>query len=320
VSAAGPDGRAHRHLRGFGNMAWARPDTERRIDVGARPPVADSSPLVSPAMPFAADRPLAAEGDDGRDRPREFIQSLERGLAIIRAFGPTAPEQSVGQIAGRTGLTRATARRFLITLTELGYVETDGRLFRLTPKVLELGYSFLSGLRFADVTLPHLERLVAEVDEDSEASILYGDDVVYVARVPSSKMMTVPINVGGRMPAHTTAMGKALLAALPDDQLEAYLATAGLPAYLPRTVTDPAVLRGQLALVREAGYAIVDQELEEGLIAIATVVRDRSGTAVGAINLSTNILRRTVDSLREELREPLLRTARLIEQDLSVTA
>jgi IclR family transcriptional regulator, pca regulon regulatory protein len=301
-------------------MAWARPDTERRIDVGARPPVADGSPLASPAMPFAANRPTAAEDDDGRGRPREFIQSLERGLAIIRAFGPTAPEQSVGQIAGRTGLTRATARRFLITLTELGYVETDGRLFRLTPKVLELGYSFLSGLRFADVTLPHLERLVAEVDEDSEASILYGADVVYVARVPSSKMMTVPINVGGRMPAHTTAMGKALLAALPDDQLEAYLATAGLPAYLPRTVTDPAVLRRQLALVREAGYAIVDQELEEGLIAIATVVRDRSGTAVGAINLSTNILRRTVDSLREDLREPLLRTARLIEQDLSVTA
>jgi IclR family transcriptional regulator, pca regulon regulatory protein len=300
-------------------MAWARPDTERRIDVGAGPPVADGSPLASPAMPFAANRPTAAE-DDGRGRPREFIQSLERGLAIIRAFGPTAPEQSVGQIAGRTGLTRATARRFLITLTELGYVETDGRLFRLTPKVLELGYSFLSGLRFADVTLPHLERLVAEVDEDSEASILYGADVVYVARVPSSKMMTVPINVGGRMPAHTTAMGKALLAALPDDQLEAYLATAGLPAYLPRTVTDPAVLRRQLALVREAGYAIVDQELEEGLIAIATVVRDRSGTAVGAINLSTNILRRTVDSLREDLREPLLRTARLIEQDLSVTA
>jgi IclR family pca regulon transcriptional regulator len=301
-------------------MAWARPDTERRIDAAARPPVADGSPLASPAMPFAANRPTAADGDDGGGRPREFIQSLERGLAIIRAFGPTAPEQSVGQIAGRTGLTRATARRFLITLTELGYVETDGRLFRLTPKVLELGYSFLSGLRFADVTLPHLERLVAEVDEDSEASILYGADVVYVARVPSSKMMTVPINVGGRMPAHTTAMGKALLAALPDDQLEAYLATAGLPAFLPRTVTDPAVLRRQLALVREAGYAIVDQELEEGLIAIATVVRDRSGTAVGAINLSTNILRRTVDSLREDLREPLLRTARLIEQDLSVTA
>jgi IclR family pca regulon transcriptional regulator len=271
-------------------------------------------------MPSAADPPLVAEGDEPRGRPREFIQSLERGLAIIRAFGPTAPEQSVGEIAGRTKLTRATARRFLITLTELGYVETDGRRFRLTPKVLELGYSFLSGLRFVDVALAHLERLVAEVDEDSEAAVLYGEDVVYVARVPSSKMMTVAINVGGRMPAHTTALGKALLAALPEDQLEAYLATAELRAYLPRTVTDPDQLRRQLVSVREAGYAIVDQEVEEGLIAIATVVRDRSGTPVGAINLSTNILRRTVDSLRDELREPLLRTGRLIEQDLSVTA
>jgi IclR family pca regulon transcriptional regulator len=255
-----------------------------------------------------------------RDRPREFIQSLERGLAIIRAFGRPAPEQSVGELAARTGLTRATARRFLITLTELGYVETDGRLFRLTPKVLELGYSFLSGLRFVDVTLPHLERLVAEVDEDSEASVLNGEEIVYVARVPSSKMMTAVINVGGRLPAHATAMGKALLAALPPDELEEYLATAKLRSLMPRTVTDPEVLREQLARVREAGYAIVEQEVEEGLIAIATVVRDRAGEAAGAVNLSTNVMRHSADSVRRELREPLLRTARLIEQDLSVTA
>jgi IclR family pca regulon transcriptional regulator len=264
--------------------------------------------------------PLPEDDGRGRGRPREFIQSLERGLAIIRAFGPATPEQSVGELAGRTGLTRATARRFLITLTELGYVETDGRLFRLTPKVLELGYSFLSGLRFVDVTLPHLERLVAEVDEDSEASVLHGEEIVYVARVPSSKMMTMAINVGGRLPAHATAMGKALLAALPLDQLEEYLASAQLRSYMPRTVTDPDVLRDQLERVREAGYAIVEQEVEEGLIAIATAIRDRSGKAVGAVNLSTNVLRHSVDSVRSELREPLLRTARLIEQDLSVTA
>ena len=264
---------------------------------------------------------LAVEGDgDDRARPREFIQSLERGLAIIRAFGPGAPEQSVAELAVSTGLTRATARRFLITLTELGYMETDGRLFRLTPKVLELGYSFLSGLRFVDVTLPHLERLVAEVDEDSEASVLHGEEIVYVARVPSSKMMTMAINVGGRLPAHATAMGKALLAALPPEALEQYLAVAQLRSYMPRTVTRPTELRRQLEKVREVGYAIVEQEVEEGLIAIATVVHDRSGAAVGAINLSTNVLRHSVNSVRGELREPLLRTARLIEQDLSVTA
>jgi IclR family pca regulon transcriptional regulator len=307
-------------------MAWDRVDPRRPVSWPRNHPSAGPAveaappPLVSPPMPAAPDDPTLAD-DEGRSsgRPREFIQSLERGLAIIRAFGPKAPEQSVGELAAHTGLTRATARRFLITLTELGYVETDGRLFRLTPKVLELGYSFLSGLRFVDVALPHLERLVGEVDEDSEASVLHGEDIVYVARVPSSKMLTAAINVGGRMPAHTTAMGKALLAALPEDALDAYLATAELRAYLPRTVTDAAELRRQLKVVRQAGYAIVDQEVEQGLIAIATVVRDRDGTAVGAINLSTNVVRRTVESLRGELRDPLLRTARRIEQDLSVT-
>jgi IclR family pca regulon transcriptional regulator len=260
----------------------------------------------------------ALDGDESlAGRPREFIQSLERGLAIIRAFGPHAPEQTVTELAATTGLTRATARRFLITLIELGYVESDGRIFRLTPKVLELGYSFLSGLRFPDIALPHLERLVAEVDEGSEASVLDGDHIVYVARVPSSAVMTVSINVGARMPAHATSMGKVLLAFLPDEELDAYFETAELRSFLPRTVTDPAELRAQLEEVRKQGYAIVDQELEEGLVAIAAPVRGRGGRVVGAINLSSNVLRRSLESLRGELLEPLMRTARNIERDLA---
>ncbi len=264
-------------------------------------------------------RPVSAlDGDESlAGRPREFIQSLERGLGIIRAFGPHAPEQTVSELAITTGLTRATARRFLITLIELGYVESDGRIFRLTPKVLELGYSFLSGLRFPDVALPHLERLVAEVDEGSEACVLDGDHIVYVARVPSSAVMTVSINVGARMPAHATSMGKVLLAFLPDPELDAYFAHAELRSFLPRTVTDPGELRAQLERVREQGYAIVDQELEEGLVAIAAPVRGRGGRVVGAINLSSNVMRRSLDSLRGELLEPLLRTARSVEADLA---
>ena len=275
--------------------------------------------VISPPVP-AGILP-ADEGEDGlAGRPREFIQSLERGLGIIRAFGPHAPEQTVSELASTTGLTRATARRFLITLIELGYVESDGRIFRLTPKVLELGYSFLSGLRFPDVALPHLERLVAEVDEGSEASVLDGDHIVYVARVPSSAVMTVAINVGARMPAHATSMGKVLLAALPDSELDAYLASAELRSFLPRTVTDPADLRAQLEGVREQGYAIVDQELEEGLVAIAAPVRGRGGRVIASINLSSNVMRRSLESLRGELLEPLLRTARSIEADLAGTA
>lgn len=253
-------------------------------------------------------------------RPREYIQSLERGLAIIRAFGEHAPAQTVSELAATTGLTRATARRFLITLMELGYVDSDGRIFTLTPKVLELGYSFLSGLGFPDVALPHLERLVAEVDEGSEASVLDGGEIVYVARVPSSSVMTLAVNVGGRMPAHATAMGKVLLAALPDADLEAYLARAELKAYLPRTVTDAGTLRQQLQQVRADGYALVDQELEEGLVAVAAPVRDRADKTVGAINLSTHVMRRSVESVRAELVPPLLHTAELIEADLAGVA
>jgi len=281
-----------------------------RNTMRSRPPLTSRS---VPAVVLPEDEGLAG-------RPREFIQSLERGLAIIRAFGPQAPEQTVSELAATTGLTRATARRFLITLIELGYMESDGRIFRLTPKVLELGYSFLSGLRFPDVALPHLERLVAEVDEGSEASVLDGDHIVYVARVPSSAVMTVSINVGARMPAHATSMGKVLLAALPDAELDAYLASTELRSILPRTVTDPAELRAQLERVREQGYAIVDQELEEGLVAIAAPVRGRDGRVIAAINLSSNVMRRTLDSLRGELLEPLLRTARSIETDLASTA
>jgi len=266
---------------------------------------------------------VVSESDESKveeERPREFIQSLERGLAIIRAFGPHAPEQTVTELAATTELTRATARRFLITLVELGYVESDGRVFRLTPKVLELGYSFLSGLGFPDVALPHLERLVAEVDESSEASVLDGPDIVYVARVPSTAVMSVVVNVGARMPAHATAMGKVLLAGLSDEELDKYLATAQLRSFLPRTVTDPAVLREQLEQVRADGYAIVDQELEEGLVAVAAPVRGRDGRVVGAINLSTHVLRRSVESVREELVGPLLATAGRIESDLAGVA
>jgi IclR family pca regulon transcriptional regulator len=264
--------------------------------------------------------PEGGEGEHVAGRPREFIQSLERGLGVIRAFGPHAPEQTVSELATTTGLTRATVRRFLITLVELGYVASDGRSFRLTPRVLELGYSFLSGLGFPDIALPHLERLVAEVGESGEACVLDGADIVYVARVPSTAVITLTVNVGTRMPAHATSMGRVLLAELEPEVLDRYLAETTLKAFLPRTVTEPAALREQLAKVRQAGYAIVDQELEEGLVAIAAPVHDRSGRAVGAINLSTHVMRRSADSVRDGLVEPLLRTARLIEADLAGVA
>jgi IclR family transcriptional regulator, pca regulon regulatory protein len=250
------------------------------------------------------------------DNP-DFVEALERGLEVIRALGKAPDGLSLSQVAEAAGLPRPTARRALVTLETLGYVRSEERVFRLTPRVLDLGYSFLSGLGLPDVALPHLERLVAQVDESSEASVLDGEDIRYIVRVPSTTIMTLAINVGGRMPAHATSMGKVLLAGLADDELDEYLGTATLTRHLERTITDPDVLRDELMRVREQGYAIVDQELEEGLIAIAVPVRDRAGRVVAAINLSTHVARRSVESLREDLLAPLLETARTIEIDFA---
>jgi IclR family pca regulon transcriptional regulator len=249
-------------------------------------------------------------------RSRDFVQSLERGLAIIRVFSAETPSLTVTEIAARTGLTRAAARRFLLTLIELGYVVTDGRYFELTPRVLELGYSYLSALSFPEVALPHLERLVGEVHEASEGSVLDGGDVVYVVRVPGPALMTISVNVGARMPAYATAMGRVLLAGLPDDALERYLANVQMPALQPRTITDVAALEASILRTREDGYALVDQELEEGLVAIAAPVRDRSGRVVAAINLSSHVGRHSAADMRD-LVPALQRTAAQIQTGLS---
>lgn len=253
----------------------------------------------------------------GTSRPREFVQSLARGLDVIRAFDGEQRTLTIAALAERTGLPRAAARRFLMTLEWLGYVSSDGREYALTPRVLTLGSAFLSGLSFPDVALPHLERLVAEVHEASEASILDGHDTVYVARVPGPALMTVAISVGARLPAHATSMGQVLLAGLPAPELDEYLRTATLTRFLPATITDPERLREQLITVRRSGYAIVDQHYEEGLLAAAAPVHDRHGAVCGAINLSTHVARWTVDALRERLVPVLLDTAARITADMA---
>lgn len=258
--------------------------------------------------------PAAAEGSA---RPRDFVQSLERGLAIIRVFSAERPALTVTEIAEATGLTRAAARRFLLTLVELGYVATDGRYYELTPRVLELGYAFLSGLSFPEVALPRVERLVSEVGEASEAAILDGHEIVYVVRVPGPALMTIAVNVGARMPAYATALGRVLLAGQPDDRVAELLDQVEPVALLPRTIVDRGELRAEIRKVREQGYALVDQELEEGLVAIAAPVRDRTGRVVAALNLSTHVGRKSAEELRAVV-PALQRAAAEIEGDLAV--
>ncbi|MGI8418746.1 MAG: IclR family transcriptional regulator domain-containing protein [Nakamurella sp.] len=235
-------------------------------------------------------------GSSGRSR--DFVQSLERGLAIIRVFSGDRPSLSVSEIAQVAGLTRAAVRRFLLTLIDLGYVSTKNGRYELTPQILELGYSYLSALSFPEIALPHLERLVAQTSEASEGSILDDDDIVYVVRVPGPALMTMSVNIGARRPAHATAMGRVLLANLPPADLDHYLATTSLESLLPRTITDPGELRNELETVRRNGFALVNQELEDGLVAIAAPVRDGAGRARAAINLSTHIGRKSVADMR----------------------
>jgi IclR family pca regulon transcriptional regulator len=253
-------------------------------------------------------------------RTAETVQSLERGLAVIRAFDAEHPQMSLSDVARATGLTRAAARRFLHTLVGLGYVRTDGRLFALRPRVLELGYAYLSSLSLPEVALPHVEALVAQVHESSSVSVLDGDEVVYVTRVPTKRIMTVAISVGTRFPAHATSMGRVLLAARSDEWLAGYLASARLQPLTARTVTESTRLLAELHTVRAQGWSLVDQELEDGLRSVAAPIVDGSGRVVAAVNISAQAQRWTPQSITAELLPPLLRTAAAIDADLQVAS
>jgi IclR family pca regulon transcriptional regulator len=255
----------------------------------------------------------AAPGSQGHD----YVQSLDRGLSVIRAFSHDDPRLTLSDVARATGLTRAAARRFLLTLQRLGYVASDDREFYLTPRVLELGYAYLAQSPFYELAFPHLEALVDKVHESSSISVLDRDEIVYVARVPTKRIMTINLAVGTRLPAYATSMGRVLLANLPDDELEDYLARATFAHLTPRTVTSSEELRPVLAEVREQGWALVDQELEEGVRSVAAPLRGAGGRTIGAINVSAHAARITLDRLRREFLSALLETADRINVELA---
>ncbi|MBB5960113.1 IclR family pca regulon transcriptional regulator [Saccharothrix tamanrassetensis] len=257
------------------------------------------------------------EQDGSPERGAHYVQSLERGLAVIRAFNAATPALTLTDVAKSTGLTRAGARRFLLTLADLGYVRTDGKYFSLTARVLELGYAFLSSMSLPEVAQPHLERLSGEVHESTSASVLDGSDVVYVARFAVSRIMAVSITVGTRFPAYATSMGHVLLAGLSASELDRYLDSVRLEPLTSHTITSVTLLRAELDEVRAQGWALVDQELEEGLRSVAAPVRDRAGRVVAAVNVSTHASRTTVERIRREIVPPLLAACGGIEKDLA---
>ncbi len=276
-------------------------------------PARDQAPEGQPP-PDGAASPVP---DAGPARDSDFVQSLDRGLAVIRAFGPGRERLSLSEVARATGLTRAAARRFLLTLVRLGYVRSDGREFSLRPRVLELGYAYLSGLALPEVAEPHLEELSAKLHESSSISVLDSHHIVYVARVATKRIMTVAISVGTRFPAYAASMGRVLLAGLSEEELDKYLAEATFEAFTEQTVTDPVELKEIVHEVGRQGYSIVDQELEEGLRAIAAPIRDSSGAVTAAVNVSAHASRHSRDAMLTQLLPALLVTAAQIEADLN---
>ena len=244
-----------------------------------------------------------------------YVQSLARGLAVIRAFSAERPRLSLSDVAKLTDLTRASARRFLLTLESEGYVRTDGREFSLTPRVLELGFSYLSAQSLPEVAMPHLEALSRAVGESASASVLDGRDIVYVARVPTRRIMSVGITIGTRFPAYATAMGRVLLAFGGDAGLDTYFEGFTPERFTARTIVSEDALRAEIARVREQGWSLIDGELENGLRALAAPVR-RGGEVVAAINVAMT----TGDDDPARLIPPLLDAAAAITRDLDLTA
>ncbi|GCD42078.1 IclR family transcriptional regulator C-terminal domain-containing protein [Streptomyces paromomycinus] len=246
----------------------------------------------------------------------EFVESLARGLLTLTAFGTGRAALPLTAVAEATGLARATARRALLTLEHLGYLTSDGRLFRPTPKVLELGFAPLSGLSLPDIAQPHLAALVERVHDSASMAVLSGTDIRYVARVPTVRIMSVNITVGTRFPAYPTSMGRVLLAGLPPAERTAHLAQTGLIPLTRHTVTSPDSLATILEQTHKDGYALVDEELEEGLRSIAVPVRDRHARVVAAINVSTHAGHRSPTEDRDTLLPHLRTAAARIEADL----
>ncbi|MFF2568870.1 IclR family transcriptional regulator C-terminal domain-containing protein [Streptomyces sp. NPDC058084] len=274
------------------------------------------APAAAPAAPTG----LATwTGASKQELGREFVESLARGLTVLTAFGEGRAALPLTAVAEATGLARATARRALITLEHLGCVAVDGREFRLTPRVLSLGFAPLSRTTLTRIAQPHLVDLAERVRESTSLAVLVGGEVQYTGRVETSRIMNVHITIGTRFPAYATSMGRVLLADLPPEERAARLDASEPRALTPHTVTGRAELGALLDRVGSEGYALVDEELEEGLRSIAMPVRDRTGRVVAAVNVALHASRRSAEECVREVLPELATAITGIEADLHVT-
>lgn len=277
---------------------------KRNPKIGARPL------MTAPANAFE---------DNGGSQlnPRDFVSSLARGLEVLRAFNRTRRQMTLSEIAAETGNTRAGARRILLTLVQEGYAVTDGKLFDLTPQVLELGCSVLLSKGMWDVVRPFLNNLSEEIKESVSAAVLDKFEVVYVSGTQYNRIISVGVIIGARYPAHATATGRVLLSLQPEEMWPGILQNIPLTAVTRHTVIDRIALRRVLEDVREKGWCIVDQELEIGLASLAVPLRDSTGTLLGAINVSVPIVRTSVEEIEHLILPRLQDTAAKIAQALN---
>jgi len=280
--------------------------------------------LAAARTPEPEDQDFDGDADDPTAAAKEqfgpeYLQSLARGISVLSMLGEGGPRGlTLSEAAAATGLPRATARRSLLTSVRQGYVETDGHRFRILPRVLELGYARLSQLTIGELAQPHLERVVRTVHESASMAVLDGEDIRYVARAAAGRIMSVDIMIGTRFPAFATSMGRVLLADQAVSERERFLESARIRPLTRRTVTDQAELLRILDGVAEDGYALVDQELEEGLRSMAVAVRDPRGAAVAAVNVSMHAARTSSAEARASVLPVLADAAAAISADLAL--
>ncbi|QRK85579.1 pca regulon transcriptional regulator PcaR [Pseudomonas granadensis] len=267
--------------------------------------------VAPPIVASPAKRIQALTGDP------DFMTSLARGLAVVQAFQERKRHLTIAQISHRTEIPRAAVRRCLHTLIKLGYATTDGRTYSLLPKVLTLGHAYLSSTPLAVSAQPYLDRMSEQLHEACNLATLEGDDILYIARsATTQRLISVDLSVGGRLPAYCTSMGRILLAALDDTSLGEYLDNAELVAKTSRTIHTPDALLACLQEVRQQGWCIVDQELEQGLRSIAVPVYDASGQVVAALNVSTHAGRVSRSELEQRFLPGLLSASRDLSAQL----
>ncbi|HAV38112.1 MAG TPA: IclR family transcriptional regulator [Massilia sp.] len=284
----------------------------------------DTTNSATNSAPDAADGIDAPESVDEREltiaeqidalTDPSFMTSLARGLAVVRAFSDSRKPQTIAQISQKTGIPRAAVRRCLYTLQQLGYVEAEHNNFSLRPKVLTLGYSYLSSTPLTVSSQPYLNNISRELGESSSLAVLDDGEVLYVARAAATRVMSVALNTGSRLPAYCTSLGRVMLAHLSPDELNAYFAKTKLRPMTDKTVTSQKRLREILLAVRQDGYAINDEELELGLRSISVPVRGASGQVLAALNVGAQAGRVSVERMKQEFLPVLLRGA----QELSV--